>query len=91
MTGLLHYLAEFRAGRDLNEAETGEVFLALQDESLDEAVIARVIDRLAGQGRDRRRDLLAGKDHALAREKDHIASFGFRGYRRHRGEQDKDF
>ena len=50
MTPLLHYLAEFRAGRDLDEAETGEVFLALQDESLDEAMIADVLTAWRDKG-----------------------------------------
>jgi anthranilate phosphoribosyltransferase len=50
MTAMLHYLGEFRAGRDLNEAQTGEVFRALQDESLDEAVIADILTAWRDKG-----------------------------------------
>ena len=50
MTALLHYLAEFRAGRDLDEAQTGEVFLALQDESLEEALIADILTAWRDKG-----------------------------------------
>lgn len=40
---LTHFLAALREGRDLSESETGEVFLALQDENLDESLIAGVL------------------------------------------------
>lgn len=37
---LKHFLDALRAGRDLSESETGEVFLALQDVDVEEALIA---------------------------------------------------
>jgi anthranilate phosphoribosyltransferase len=40
---LTHFLAALREGRDLSESETGEVFLALQDENLDESLIAGIL------------------------------------------------
>lgn len=42
-TTLNHFLAALLEGRDLSESETGEVFLALQDIDLDEALIAGIL------------------------------------------------
>jgi anthranilate phosphoribosyltransferase len=45
-----YFLAALRAGKDLSESETGEVFLALQDEDLDESLIADILTAWMDKG-----------------------------------------
>lgn len=47
---LQHFLAALRAGKDLTESETGEVFLALQDVDLDESLIISLLTAWKDKG-----------------------------------------
>lgn len=47
---LTHYLAALGSGKDLTESETGEVFLALLDEDLDDGLIAGVLTAWRDKG-----------------------------------------